>query len=168
VKEYTEVGGLYIGPPRGEDIKHWKGTVRVPLGIFWPTRGALRGLLTRLCEQGIPFRCREPYGLEVAAQYAGQDRIGHISEWQGFLWIGKAPKKGRSLCGARTRRGTPCEARCVEGKERCRLHGGLSTGAKTAEGRARIAQSNRRRAQIRRIATAFEETNPQSGAYDSL
>ncbi len=155
MKEYTEVGGHYIGPPRGEDIKHWKGTVRVPLGIFWPYQGALPRLLTRLCEMGIPFRCREPYGPEVMAQYAGQDRIGPLWEWQGFLWIGRAAKKGRALCGARTRKGTPCKARCVADRGRCRLHGGLSSGPKTAEGRARISESNRRRAERRRLATGI-------------
>ena len=30
----------------------------------------------------------------------------------------------------------------MEGKRRCRLHGGLSTGPKTPEGRARIAAAN--------------------------
>lgn len=58
----------------------------------------------------------------------------------------RTPRRDRPLCGARTRKGVPCAARVVEGRTRCRLHGGLSTGAKTAEGRARIAESNRRRA----------------------
>ena len=45
-------------------------------------------------------------------------------------------------CGAKTRRGTQCQrpARKVNG--RCRLHGGRSTGAKTQEGRAKIAAAN--------------------------
>jgi hypothetical protein len=59
----------------------------------------------------------------------------------------RTPRGERPLCGARTRKGTRCASRVVKGQERCRLHGGLSTGPKTAEGRARIAQSNRRRAQ---------------------
>lgn len=32
-------------------------------------------------------------------------------------------------CGAKTRAGKPCKKTPVEGKKRCRLHGGLSTGA---------------------------------------
>ncbi len=33
-------------------------------------------------------------------------------------------------CGARTRRGTPCQAPAVSGKKRCRMHGGAAgTGA---------------------------------------
>ena len=44
-------------------------------------------------------------------------------------------------CGARTRQGTPCACPAVRGKKRCRLHGGLSTGPRTAEGMARSKQA---------------------------
>ena len=37
--------------------------------------------------------------------------------------------------------GTPCEKFPVAGKRRCRLHGGASTGPKSKEGRARIAEA---------------------------
>ena len=47
--------------------------------------------------------------------------------------------KAYPLCGAKTRSGKPCAKYPISGKRRCRLHGGLSTGPKTAEGRARIA-----------------------------
>lgn len=51
----------------------------------------------------------------------------------------------RLCCGARTRRGFRCRGRRVEGSTRCALHGGLSTGPRTAAGRAAIsaAQKNR-------------------------
>ena len=48
-------------------------------------------------------------------------------------------------CGARTRQGRPCLRRPVKGKARCPNHGGLSTGPRTEEGRARIAEAQRRR-----------------------
>jgi hypothetical protein len=70
-----------------------------------------------------------------------------------YLWWGRVPKAKRPACGAKTRKGTPCQARCVDGKAKCRLHGGLSTGPTSAAGRERIAESNRRRAQARRAAT---------------
>ena len=66
---------------------------------------------------------------------------------------GWQPRKGssrRPLCGAKTRAGTPCRAVVVEGKARCKYHGGASTGPTSAEGRARIAESNRRRAEAKR------------------
>lgn len=47
-----------------------------------------------------------------------------------------------NTCGARTKgTGTPCRRLpCRNG--RCKLHGGLSTGPKTAEGRRRCAEVN--------------------------
>lgn len=62
----------------------------------------------------------------------------------------------RGICGAKTRKGTPCNAPPVWNKVtdkakngRCKLHGGLSTGAKTEAGRQAIGlavgASNRRR-----------------------
>jgi hypothetical protein len=68
-----------------------------------------------------------------------------------------APRKGRGgdLIGAHRRglvavlsAGPPvwdkCRNRAING--RCRMHGGLSSGPKTEEGRRRIAESNRTRA----------------------
>jgi hypothetical protein len=62
------------------------------------------------------------------------------------------PKKKRPQCGARcrTRFGEPCRAAVVWDRERglmsrCRMHGGLSTGPKTPEGRARCAAAARAR-----------------------
>ena len=66
------------------------------------------------------------------------------------LW--RIPKAERGKCGARTRKGTPCQAPCTLDGLRCRMHGGLSTGPKTEEGRERIRESNRRRAQEKRAA----------------
>ncbi|MFD0982561.1 HGGxSTG domain-containing protein [Tropicimonas aquimaris] len=51
----------------------------------------------------------------------------------------------RRICGARTRKGTPCRAKSEPGKKRCRLHGGMSTGPKTEEGRKQIAEAQRKR-----------------------
>jgi hypothetical protein len=51
-------------------------------------------------------------------------------------------------CGATTRRGTACQCKAIEtkgGAWRCRLHGGLSTGPTTPEGRERIATAARQR-----------------------
>ena len=51
------------------------------------------------------------------------------------------PFFGASRCGARNRKGTPCQLPAMHGRRRCRLHGGKSTGPKTPAGRARIAQA---------------------------
>lgn len=55
--------------------------------------------------------------------------------WYILLWL---------TCGAKTRNGTPCKIKTntikrKNGNYRCRYHGGLSTGPKTPEGRARSA-----------------------------
>lgn len=44
-----------------------------------------------------------------------------------------------TYCGAKTRKGTPCKRKDVYMNGRCRLHGGLSTGPKTEEGKRRSA-----------------------------
>ena len=50
----------------------------------------------------------------------------------------------RKSCGARRRRdGRPCNALNVPGRDRCKWHGGMSTGPKTPEGRARSLRNLR-------------------------
>ncbi len=43
-------------------------------------------------------------------------------------------------CGAKTRQGSPCRSPAMK-NHRCKMHGGLSTGPKTAEGIERIRAS---------------------------
>ena len=111
-------------------VEGWRGSVSVPL---------MEGL-------GHVIRTFEAEGRAV--------HVGprNLTTGQTALWVGSVPKGKRPICGAKTRRGTPCQARAVPGmggNNRCRMHGGLSTGPKTAEGRARIAESNRRRVRER-------------------
>lgn len=40
-------------------------------------------------------------------------------------------------CGAKTRAGTPCKQKGLYDSGRCKLHGGLSTGPTSPEGKAR-------------------------------
>ncbi len=43
-------------------------------------------------------------------------------------------------CGAKTKgTGQPCKLKSIYSNGRCKFHGGLSTGAKTAEGKAKVA-----------------------------
>lgn len=47
-------------------------------------------------------------------------------------------------CGAKTRKGTPCKLPAdVWGRGRCKFHGGMSTGPKTAEGKQKSAENGR-------------------------
>jgi len=51
----------------------------------------------------------------------------------------KEPVSPTGRCAAKTRSGSPCSKFPLKGKRRCGLHGGLSTGPKTASGRKKIA-----------------------------
>jgi len=66
------------------------------------------------------------------------------------------PKAERPACGARCRDGHPCRAPAVWDAKRgrlrnlrCRMHGGLSTGPRTAEGKARSIEGARKGAAAR-------------------
>ena len=64
-------------------------------------------------------------------------------------------------CGARTRAGAPCKRKPVLGRTRCPSHGGLSTGARTQEGRARaLAALERGRETQRRRRAASTRAAP--------
>ena len=45
-------------------------------------------------------------------------------------------------CGAKTRAGGVCQNPVIGGRTRCKLHGGLSTGPRTPEGKARVAAAH--------------------------
>jgi hypothetical protein len=59
--------------------------------------------------------------------------------------------RSKIMCGARTRQQTACMCKALL-NGRCRLHGGLSTGPRTAAGKARIVASNRLRTASRRAS----------------
>ena len=110
--------------------------------------GALAGLLAGLLEETER---------DLADALAGR----LFYEWDprtGRMRLRRRDKPMRAAhwppCGARTRAGGQCRLRCVPGKGRCRMHGGLSTGPTSARGRAAIAESNRRRAEARRAGRA--------------
>lgn len=59
-------------------------------------------------------------------------------------------------CGARTQKGTACAAKAIPASGRCRRHGGLSTGPRTAAGIQRIIDGQKRR------WAAWHATNAES------
>ncbi len=95
----------------------------------------------------------DPYARASWALDGTVNLVAGYDIWTGEirLWWSRT-KRERPRCGARCRDGSPCEAPPVWDKRldrpvngRCRMHGGLSTGPKTEEGRRRIAESNRAR-----------------------
>lgn len=68
----------------------------------------------------------------------------------------KLTGRGRRRCGARARSrgGAPCQCKVVPGRTRCKFHGGMSTGPKTPEGKARcVAGAKRYLAERRKEST---------------
>ena len=64
------------------------------------------------------------------------------------------------FCAAKNRRGYPCLNRVLPGKDRCKFHGGASTGPKTEAGKEAIRESNRRRS---KSASEADTSAAQSG-----
>jgi hypothetical protein len=104
-----------------------------------------RAKVSHYCNLAPDFDFENPDAEKIVLQCDenGEPLIASCLYW-------RIPKSERPRCGARCRDGHACRAPVVvrsDGsfKKRCRLHGGLSTGPKSAAGRAAIAQSNRRR-----------------------
>lgn len=65
-----------------------------------------------------------------------------VFEYELGRYLPQFPREFHSLtCGAKTRAGTPCKMKCIYYNGRCKLHGGLSTGPLTEEGKARAAKN---------------------------
>lgn len=62
----------------------------------------------------------------------GDDSENHRQPYKPDWRNGLAHARAVKRCGAKTRRGTPCQAPAMP-NGRCRLHGGLSPGAPTGE-----------------------------------
>jgi hypothetical protein len=62
-------------------------------------------------------------------------------------------------CGARTRRGTLCQCPAMRNRRRCRLHGGKSTGPRTAEGLERSRRAHWKHGAYSRDVRALLKNN---------
>jgi hypothetical protein len=67
-------------------------------------------------------------------------------------------KKLRKICGAKNRKGLPCQCKLLLKGGKCKFHGGMSTGAKTPEGKERSIEALRAgwlkwRARVRKDST---------------
>jgi len=79
-------------------------------------------------------RCDRIYRLWVEADYP---RVP-------FRFLPDIPADISSLrCGAKTRAGTPCKQQGIYINGRCKLHGGLSTGPITEDGKRRASQNGK-------------------------
>ena len=71
-------------------------------------------------------------------------QIPHAARLPGQGWLKNGGRPGNPgnapRCGAKTRKGTPCGSAAMK-NGRCRMHGGASTGPRTAEGIERIRKA---------------------------
>ena len=98
-------------------------------------------------------RERELRGAQAndARKQAEYRRHGVNATFTTIVHVKRPAVKDRPRCGARCRDGHPCQAPVVwpkgawRPKKRCRRHGGMSTGPKTAEGKKRSGEAARQR-----------------------
>ncbi len=158
-------------------VCYWEGKDRVPLRSGAPAAFAkvlglsenagFSRLYTRARSWGFPNdgKDQSPEGAQYA--HAGGQGLSTIPAWQAWLDARMAAETARLqakaaqrlaslrvLCGAKTRAGGQCKNKSEPGKRRCKFHGGKSTGAKTPEGLARIAEAQRWRWATYRAARA--------------
>lgn len=129
----------------------------LPFRLLLEAEAARRGLNVQHSPEFLAL-VREEYERRIAKREKQKQRAENLEKRAQRLADATAqappvrrkrrqPRHNRRQCGARCRDGHACTARVVDGRNRCRMHGGLSTGPKTPEGRAAIAASNRRRVQ---------------------
>ena len=139
--------GARVGVGR-HAVSYWECKPRVDADQYAP-----RLMLTELRALGVLRDEGDQYArtrggvLRHSTEWVRQYEARVLAEAQA-RWAARAEAqraRRRVRCGALTRKGTPCRALSEPGRRRCRFHGGRSTGPRTAEGKARIAEAQRRR-----------------------
>jgi len=92
----------------------------------------------------------EPTQDELREIFKAWSKI-HDEAWDEEAWLNgeriKRPpypdilRQFTLTCGAKTRKGTPCKRVDLYSNGRCKLHGGLSTGPTTKEGKKKSAMN---------------------------
>lgn len=125
-----------------DTVKYWEAKATVDLRGWGPKR-LLQALgIDRPSNDGLTPPRRTAHASWGIFRTPTRARDGVLEKSGGFPG---AAKSRSGQCGARTRKGTPCRAKALPGKMRCKYHGGMSTGPKTPEGRERISEAQRRR-----------------------
>jgi len=122
----------------GDHVKGGRGSasyIGVKISPLLSVRLAEHDERVRLRRAGKAARGTKRYAVKLARKCAAEERA-------------RLRELRNRLCGARTRAGQPCR--------RCPNHGGMSTGSKTPEGRARLAALLKARWALSR-ASALQE-----------
>lgn len=123
-------------------VSYWECKARVELSAWAVERMAQ--VLT-LPDAPFAIHVRMAPVARRAQEMARQDalRLTIMQVMEDRIKFLKAHRRVR--CGAKNRKGIACRLQSEAGKRRCKFHGGKSTGARTAEGIARIAEAQRLR-----------------------
>ncbi|WP_176559561.1 helix-turn-helix domain-containing protein [Rubellimicrobium roseum] len=137
-----------------DTVRYWEAKLRVNLHQMAPQRfmevlglGGLRNANARA--RGWGLTQNDPIPAYIATRMAAAAARQKARE-------AERAARAHVPCGARTRKGHPCRLLSEPGQRRCKFHGGKSTGPTTPEGRARIAEAQRRRWAAWRAAKAAE------------
>jgi transcriptional regulator with XRE-family HTH domain len=127
-----------------DSIRYWERKARIDLRGYAPVR-IVKALRTFALETlgNIATIPRARSGLLPSSEFCHA-----IKKRETRLLAELAERRAQGpwkRCGARSRKGKPCRAKALPGKTRCKFHGGASTGPRTAEGKARIAEAQRKR-----------------------
>lgn len=118
----TRAGGWAVRPASGRDTRPRGGGLTDPVPAEIRAQG-----------DGLLF-------LSPAMQAWAERQLAAFREREA-----QRAARRRVVCGAKTRKGTPCRNKSEPGRRRCKFHGGRSTGARTPEGIERIREAQRRR-----------------------
>lgn len=119
-------------------VSYWENRPRVDLRAW-----AVRRMAEVLDLPKPPTRSAHPSWQEEADRLAEAAFVAQVARIKARAEAAAA--KRRVPCGAKTRKGAPCRCLSEPGKRRCKFHGGMSTGARTAEGLERIREAQRKR-----------------------
>lgn len=135
-------------PPRGWALERMAKVLGLDLKDFrtpLPARGD-EVLHAGLRHNHTSTRTREDGVLSGSDRLRALDQKEHEKQKR---WLEEKARRVaarfRVVCCATTRKGTSCRNMSEAGRKRCKFHGGMSTGARTAEGKERIAEAQRKR-----------------------
>lgn len=127
-------------------VSYWECKARVPLR-GWAVERMLEAMGLDPCRIFTAYNA-PARGWGVTIPDPWQTRLDAFVDAQMAQWHEREAKRAarrRVRCGAKTRKGKACLNLSEAGKQRCKFHGGKSTGPKTGIGRERIAAAQRLR-----------------------
>ena len=125
-------------------VKYWERKARIKPSV-WAVKRIAKALGIGVQPANLPQYARAGgRGVTEWGQTSG--KLDAEVELKMVAWRERAALRAarrRVVCGANTRKDTPCRNLSEPGRKRCKFHGGKSTGPKTCEGRAKIAEAQR-------------------------